>query len=136
MLCLNFQIIYNIASVTVCYSYKIAIFYKNKGEIYKMRINKLNREEYHEQHFLIHNELNTAFKTIIGSYNNYGLDKTNKSEIIRMLITNFMLEYLSFDIENTQKNNFELHKALKEFRKRGAGTKGALLYETNRFKRQ
>ncbi len=90
-----------------------------------MRINKINREEYHEQHFLIHKNLEMEFKEIINNYNQFGnktpnknLDKTTKSELLRMLIYNFIKEFNS-----KSNNNFELMEMLSDFRKQGYGTK-------------
>ena len=82
-----------------------------------MRINKINREEYHDQHLLISKKLNDEFKTVINNYNSFGLDKTTKSEVIRMLLINFIDEF------NTSDDNkkYDLLENLKNFRDNGAG---------------
>lgn len=82
-----------------------------------MRINKINREEYHDQHILIHKDLNNDFKEVISKYNSFGLDKTTKSELIRMLLINFITEFNNSD----DNGKYELLKNLKQFRDAGAG---------------
>ena len=83
-----------------------------------MRINKINREEYHDQHLLIHKDLNNDFKEAISKYNSFGIDKTTKSELIRLFIKDFITEF------NNSGDDFkyELLKSLKNFRDAGAGT--------------
>lgn len=88
-----------------------------------MRINKLNREEYHEQHFLIHKELDKEFKEVINSYNSFGLDKTTKSELLRFFIAGFVSEFNNSD----DVKKVDLLKKLKNFRENGAGTNGGVL---------
>ena len=83
-----------------------------------MRINKINREEYHDQHLLIHKDLNNDFKEVISKYNSFGIDKTTKSEIIRMLLTGFITEFNNSDDDF----KYDLLKNLKNFRDAGAGT--------------
>lgn len=87
-----------------------------------MRINKINREEYHEQHFLISKVLDNEFKEVINSYNSFGLDKTTKSELLRFLIINFVNEFSNSD----DVKKLDLLKQLKNFRENGAGEKGGL----------
>lgn len=90
-----------------------------------MRINKINREEYHEQHLLISKELDTEFKEVISKYNSFGtktqnksFDKTTKSELIRMMIHNLVIEF------NSNPNAaLELLAKLSDFREKGAGAK-------------
>mgnify|MGYP007038186015 CR=1 FL=1 len=82
-----------------------------------MRINKINREEYHEQHFLIHKELDKEFKEVINSYNSFGLDKTTKSELLRFFIINFVKDFKTSD----DVKKLDLLKELKIFRENGAG---------------
>ena len=83
-----------------------------------MRINKINREEYHEQHFLIHKELDNKFKESISKYNKFGLDTTTKSELLRLFINDFVTEFNNSD----DAKKFDLLKKLKNFRDAGAGT--------------
>lgn len=82
-----------------------------------MRINKINREEYHDQHILLSKQLNNEFKEVINKYNSFGLDNTTKSELIRMLITNFVAEFNNSD----DNKKYDLLKTLKTFRDNGAG---------------
>lgn len=90
-----------------------------------MRINKINREEYHEQHFLISKQLDNEFKEVINKYNNFGtkagnksFDNTTKSELIRMMIHNLVIEF-----ENNPNATLELLAKLSDFRDAGAGAK-------------
>ena len=87
-----------------------------------MRINKINREEYHELHILVHNGLHKEFKEMLLSYNEFGnnkaFDNTTMSEVVRMLISNLVAEY-----DNTSDANFQLMKKLSNFRDAGAGVK-------------
>lgn len=88
-----------------------------------MRIKPLNREEYHEQHFLIHKELDKEFKEVIKSYNSFGLDKTTKSELLRFFIAGFVSEFNNSD----DVKKVDLLKKLKNFRENGAGTNGGFI---------
>lgn len=88
-----------------------------------MRINKINREEYHEQHFLISKELDNEFKEIIAIYNGFGtktsnksFDNTSKSELLRMFIYDFIN-----DFKANPNGAIELLAKLSEFRDAGAG---------------
>lgn len=82
-----------------------------------MRMNKINHDEYHEQHFLISKNLDKEFKEAINRYNNYGLDKTTKSELLRLFTKQFVAKL-------TDPNDdviYDLLKELKYFRDSGAG---------------
>lgn len=87
-----------------------------------MRINKINREEYHDQHFLISKVLDKEFKEVINNYNSFGLDNTTKSELLRYFVIKFVNEFN--DSDDVKK--LDLLKDLKNFRENGAGEKGGL----------
>lgn len=88
-----------------------------------MKKNKINREEYHEQHLLIHKDLHNEFKEVISKYNSYGntnrkntsFDVTNMSEVIRMLIHRLVKDY-----NDNPNAHFDMMKKLSDFRDAGA----------------
>ena len=85
-----------------------------------MKVNKINREQYHDLHILLPVALNKEFREVISQYNsfgntnrkNMGFDITNMTELIRMLISDFLHEYHS----NGSDANIELMKNLSLYR--------------------
>lgn len=82
-----------------------------------MRLSKLNHDEYKDIHIFISKRLNNEFKETIQNYNEFGIDNTNKSELIRLLITKLINEFNN----NGDDAKFNLLKDLKNFRDEGAG---------------
>ena len=81
-------------------------------------IKNKNGKVYHEQHFLIDVELIDEFRSIVFDYNTFGtnkqgksFDRTSVSELIRMMINNFVIDYNASD-----DGNIEVMKKLSDFR--------------------
>lgn len=83
-----------------------------------MTIKTKRGKVYHEQHFLIDVEVIDEFRSIVLDYNSFGtnkqgksFDKTSISELIRMMINNFIVDY-----NNSNDANIEIMKKLSEYR--------------------
>lgn len=76
-----------------------------------MKLKKINEAKYKEWHIKIHKDLDKEFEEMKDKYNTFGLDSTNKSEIVRMLIYN-----LINDFKNNSDGEYELHRQLRKYR--------------------
>ena len=76
-----------------------------------MKLKSLDEKKYKEWHIKVHKDLDKEFEEMRSKYNNFGIDNATKTEIVRMLITNLIVEFSS-----DPNAEYKLHKKLTEYR--------------------